>query len=116
MYPESGEQIKDYKVNLARVVIGRASIVRARPEIESWGCLLELEVDLDFTNSRQVGGASKYIGEGQRSGRLPAKTKRFLRPLQSTAYGEDYMRGNPLTREDYLMDPTTPETIRDSKI
>lgn len=52
--PDSGERIQDYKINLARVVIGRASIVRARPEIERWGCLLELEVDLDFTNSRQV--------------------------------------------------------------
>ena len=35
--PETSKRIENYEVNLARVVIGRASIVRARPEIESWG-------------------------------------------------------------------------------
>ena len=52
--PETSKRIENYEVNLARVVIGRASIVRARLEIESWGCVLELEIDLDFTNSWQV--------------------------------------------------------------
>ena len=52
--PDSGERLRHYEVNLARVVVKQASIVRARPEIARWGCMLELEVDLDFTNARQV--------------------------------------------------------------
>ena len=46
--PESGERLRDYRVHVARVVVQRSSIMRARPEIERWGCVLELEVDLEF--------------------------------------------------------------------
>ena len=52
--PESGERLREYRVHVARVVVQRSSIIRARPEIERWGCVLELEVDLDFTNPQQV--------------------------------------------------------------
>lgn len=52
--PASGERLRDYRVHVARVVVQRSSILRARPEIERWGCVLELEVDLDFTNAWQV--------------------------------------------------------------
>lgn len=52
--PGSGERLRDYRVHVARVVVQKNSIVRARPEIERWGCVLELEVDLDFTNPSQV--------------------------------------------------------------
>ena len=52
--PETGEKLRSYRVHRSRVVVQRASIIRARPELERWGCLLELEVDLDFTNARQV--------------------------------------------------------------
>lgn len=52
--PVSGERLSGYQVHLARVVVQRNSIIRARPEVERWGCVLELEVDLDFTNPWQV--------------------------------------------------------------
>lgn len=52
--PETGAGLRDYRVHVARVVVQRASVLRARPEIERWACVLELEVDLDFTNPRQV--------------------------------------------------------------
>lgn len=52
--PESGERLRHYRVHIARVVIQRNSIVRARPELERWGCVLDLEMDLDFTNAWQV--------------------------------------------------------------
>lgn len=46
--PESGEPLRDYRVHVARVVVQRSSVIRARPELERWACVLELEVDLDF--------------------------------------------------------------------
>lgn len=46
--PDGGERLTEYRIHLARVVIQRASIRRARPEIERWGCSLDLEVDLEF--------------------------------------------------------------------
>lgn len=52
--PETGTGLRHYRVHVARVVVQRASILRARPEIERWACVLEFEVDLDFTNPRQV--------------------------------------------------------------
>ena len=52
--PGSGEQLREYRVHVARVVVQRNSILRARPEVERWGCVLELEVDLDFTSPWQV--------------------------------------------------------------
>ena len=52
--PESGAGLRKYRVHVARVVVQRSSILRAHPEIEPWACVLELEVDLDFTNPRQV--------------------------------------------------------------
>lgn len=52
--PGTGAGLREYRVHVARVVVQRSSILRARPEIERWACVLELEVDLDFTNPRQV--------------------------------------------------------------
>lgn len=53
--PESGEDLRDYRVHVARVVVQRSSVVRARPELAKWACVLELEVDLDFiANPRLV--------------------------------------------------------------
>lgn len=52
--PETGAGLRDYRIHVARVVVQRNSILRARPEIESWACVLELEVDLDFMNPNQV--------------------------------------------------------------
>ena len=46
--PESGEPLKDYRVHVARVVVQRSSVIRARPELERWACVLELEVDLEL--------------------------------------------------------------------
>ena len=46
--PQSGEALKDYRVHVARVVVQRSSVIRARPEIERWACVLELEVDLEL--------------------------------------------------------------------
>ena len=52
--PDTGQRISEYQIHVARVVVQRSSIMRARPEIERWGCVLELEVDLDFTSPWQV--------------------------------------------------------------
>jgi len=52
--PETGEGLREYRIHRSRVVVQRASIIRARPEIERWGCVLDLEVDLDFTNPWQI--------------------------------------------------------------
>ena len=46
--PESGEILREYRVHVARVVVQRSSVIRARPELERWACVLELEVDLEF--------------------------------------------------------------------
>ena len=46
--PDTGRRISEYQIHVARVVVQRSSIMRARPEIERWGCVLELEVDLEF--------------------------------------------------------------------
>ena len=54
IHPESSERLREYRVHVARVVVQRSSILRARPEIERWACLLDLELDFDFTNQKQV--------------------------------------------------------------
>ena len=52
--PETGERLREYRVHVSRVVVQRSSVIRARPELPRWACVLELEVDLDFTHPRQV--------------------------------------------------------------
>ena len=52
--PETGERLREYRVHVSRVVVQRSSVIRARPELSRWACVLELEVDLDFTHPRQV--------------------------------------------------------------
>lgn len=94
--PQSGERLTEYRVHVARVVVQRNSILRARPEIERWACVLELEVDLDFTNPWQVEEVLNV------SGRISGVGD--FRPERRGPHGryrakllEDYAVGTPTT-------------------
>lgn len=52
--PESRVALREYRVHVARVVVQRNSILRARPEIPRWGCVVEFEVDLELVQPWQV--------------------------------------------------------------
>lgn len=52
--PESGEYLRDYRIHVARVVVQRSSVIRARPELSRWACVLELEIDLDFIANASI--------------------------------------------------------------
>ena len=52
--PESAEALREYRVHVARVVVQRSSVIRARPEMERWACVLELEIDLDFIANSSI--------------------------------------------------------------
>ncbi len=41
-------------MHVARVVVQRSSVIRARPEVERWACVLELEIDLDFIANASI--------------------------------------------------------------
>jgi len=44
-HPETGEPLRDYEVDLRRVVVQRQGVVRARPRLNKWMAVVELEYD-----------------------------------------------------------------------
>lgn len=48
VHPETGEGLRDYKVHVARAVVNKRGVLRARPELELWACVLGLEIDLEL--------------------------------------------------------------------
>lgn len=54
VHPTTGKSIKDYVVNLATVVVNKARIVRARPEIKKWALDVVFEVDDQYITPDQV--------------------------------------------------------------
>jgi hypothetical protein len=46
--PKTGKPITDYVINIARAVVQKSGVLRARPEIKAWSCNLDLEIDNDF--------------------------------------------------------------------
>lgn len=45
VHPKTGKPLRDYKINIARAVVGKAGILRARPEVYPWACQLDFEID-----------------------------------------------------------------------
>jgi hypothetical protein len=68
--PGTGEPITTWEVDVRRAVVMRQGIRRARPRIEKWGCLLTLEVDIDYIANLDIltqlltqAGALKGVGD-----------------------------------------------------
>ena len=73
--PETGKQIKSYKIDSRRAVIQRQGVVRSRARIDLWSCILIMECDTDFLMPDQMlellnlGGKIAGVGDfGPRSG------------------------------------------------
>lgn len=45
---EKGKPLTDYEVDVQRVVVQRQGVMRARPRIDAWTGVLQLEYDADF--------------------------------------------------------------------
>lgn len=48
VHPETGERLTDYRVHVARVVVQRSAVMRARPEISEWAGIVRFELDLEL--------------------------------------------------------------------
>jgi hypothetical protein len=68
-HPETGARLKDYKINVQRVVVQGAGIHRARPEIPAWQCKVAFEIDDAFVTPQIVeevfnlAGRMKGVGD-----------------------------------------------------
>jgi hypothetical protein len=52
--PKNGEPLTDYRVHVARVVVQRNGVMRARGEVGPWKATVAFEVDDDFVTEGQV--------------------------------------------------------------
>ena len=50
----TGKPIKKYDINKMPVIVNKARVMRCRPEITNWRCLLKLEVDEEFITVDQL--------------------------------------------------------------
>lgn len=54
IHAKTGKPIREYKINTMRSVVQRQGIMRSRPEIEEWTCIVVFEVDTDFVTPQHV--------------------------------------------------------------
>lgn len=84
--PATGKPLKTYEINSVRVVVGKAGVIRCRPEMDPWGCELPLEIDDDFVTREQVLGllniAGKVAGVGDWRPNRKGSYGRFRAELQ----------------------------------
>lgn len=87
--PETGEIIeRGYEINVSRVVVQRAAIHRARPEVSPWACLVRFEIDTSLIQPEAVQTlfnlAGRTVGIGdwrpQKTGPHGRFTTRLLGP------------------------------------
>lgn len=60
---DTGEALRDYQIHTVRAVVQTNGIMRSRPEIERWGCVLRFELDLDFITPEIVAELLNIAGK-----------------------------------------------------
>jgi hypothetical protein len=85
--PDTGEFIEEYTIDIQRVVVMRAAVMRARPRIDSWSIDLALGVDLGALN---VNGSLRDTGKLYLDALTHAGSKQGFgdfRPEKGGSYG-----------------------------
>lgn len=85
--PDTGEQVTEYEIDVQRVVIQRAAVMRARPRVDRWSIDLALGVDLGALN---INGSLRDTGKLYLDALTHAGSKQGFgdfRPEKGGSYG-----------------------------
>lgn len=89
LHVKNNKPIREYKINVMRAVVKTAGVMRARPEVEGWACILVLEIDTDFVTPEQVESllniAGKIAGVGDYRGGCEGTFGRYKAELLNKA-------------------------------
>lgn len=61
--PETREPLKDYEIDVRRVVIGKSGVMRARPLLKRWACRLDVEYDEERISPEQILSVLQIAGK-----------------------------------------------------
>ena len=81
VHPKTGKPIKDYEIYVCRAVVQRQGILRARPRIADWSCIVHATYDDEILSPKTImqifERAGSMIGVGDQRPGAPSTPGRF---------------------------------------